>query len=311
MLTVAIVGCGAIGNTHARQYAAISGCQLVAVGDIRQDDVDATARRFHVIASTDLGQMLAAEEIDAVSVCTAGVDNGGNHYAVARQCPEAGKHVLVEKPICNALEPAKEPVRLARERGLFSGRGPQPPLRPCRKEGADPGTGGADWRAGPVHHGTLDRPSERVLSPLPPPGAAQPQHQADDLVQLYHRHGVRVGMSGGPCSARTRPRHATASSGSSFWAMPVASCWTTCSSGWKLFPHGSDDTIAYRATMMNAGPHVFVDTFGNRRRGWRRSARGAGEGIGGGGLAGAGGDRSSDPFLPGAEDRGYGRTAGK
>src|SRR5947209_11228014 len=59
--------------------------------------------------------------LDAVSICTAGAENGGDHYAPAMECLEAGLHVLCEKPISNNINHAREMVAAARARGLYLG----------------------------------------------------------------------------------------------------------------------------------------------------------------------------------------------
>jgi predicted dehydrogenase len=60
-------------------------------------------------------------EIDAVSVTTAGVENGGDHYAPTMELLNAGYPVLGEKPISNNIQHAKEMVALAKEKNLRYG----------------------------------------------------------------------------------------------------------------------------------------------------------------------------------------------
>lgn len=121
MLKVAIIGLGGIGKTHARCYNAMDGVELVALCDLLPERVDPVAAQYGVPAFHDIGELLANTEIDAISVCTAGPENGGHHYAPVMQVLDAGKHVLVEKPISNNLEQAREMVQRARERGLLLG----------------------------------------------------------------------------------------------------------------------------------------------------------------------------------------------
>src|SRR5918998_5264157 len=121
MLRVAVVGLGNIGKTHSNWYSKNKDVELVALCDMLADRVDPVAQQYHVPAYHDLGEMLAQEEIDAVSVCTAGPENGGHHYQPVMQCLDAGKHVLVEKPISNNIEHARAMVRRAKERGLLLG----------------------------------------------------------------------------------------------------------------------------------------------------------------------------------------------
>lgn len=121
MLKVAVIGLGHIGQTHTRYYSQNKGVELVALCDILPERVDPVARQYGVKAYHDLDEMLANEAIDAVSVATAGPENGGHHYDPTMKCLAARKHVLLEKPISNNIEHAREMVRCAKEQGVLFG----------------------------------------------------------------------------------------------------------------------------------------------------------------------------------------------
>jgi predicted dehydrogenase len=121
MLKVGVIGCGGIGRTHAGVYKSDNLADLRCVCDIAQDRADAAAAQFGVKAYHSIDEMLKSEELDAVSVCTAGPENGGHHYEPTMQCLEAGKHVLCEKPISNNIVHAREMVAKAKEKGLYFG----------------------------------------------------------------------------------------------------------------------------------------------------------------------------------------------
>lgn len=121
MLKVAVIGLGHIGQTHTRYYSQNKDVELVALCDILPERVDPVARQYGVKAYHDLDEMLANETIDAVSVATAGPENGGHHYEPTMKCLAACKHVLVEKPISNNIEHAREMVRYAKEQGVLFG----------------------------------------------------------------------------------------------------------------------------------------------------------------------------------------------
>ena len=91
---VALVGPGAIGDSHARALVA-AGCELVAAVGPKQDEVEAFARR-HGIASTalELEPVLGRNDVDAVAVCSP----SPVHAEQAVAALEAGKHVLCEIP---------------------------------------------------------------------------------------------------------------------------------------------------------------------------------------------------------------------
>lgn len=118
-LRVAIVGLGGIGNNHGRCYQKNANVELVAVCDILKDRADAAAKTFGVPAYLSVDDMLKADlKLDAASVCTAGKENGGDHYVPTMQLLKAGIPVLGEKPISNEVPKAQEMVACAKEQGL-------------------------------------------------------------------------------------------------------------------------------------------------------------------------------------------------
>ena len=109
MINVAIVGLGGIGNNHARCYANNPDTKLVAVCDLNKERADKAAKEHDAKAFYSVKEMLASGmKIDAVSVCTAGVENGGDHYTPTMELLKAGLPVLGEKPISNDLAKAKK-----------------------------------------------------------------------------------------------------------------------------------------------------------------------------------------------------------
>lgn len=121
MLKVGIVGMGNIGNTHAPVYVADKLAELVAVCDIIKEKADAAAARYGARAYYSVEDMLANEQLDAVSVTTAGTENGGDHFEPTIQLLDAGINVLGEKPISNDIEKARKMVAKAKEKGVYYG----------------------------------------------------------------------------------------------------------------------------------------------------------------------------------------------
>lgn len=121
ILRVAIVGTGHIGKLHAQYYAANPQAQLVAVCDLAHVRADAIAAQYGARAHYSVDDLLRDGEFDAVSIVTAGVENGSQHYEPAMQVLEAGKHVLCEKPLSNDIEQARAMVAKAREKGVLLG----------------------------------------------------------------------------------------------------------------------------------------------------------------------------------------------
>lgn len=105
---IGLIGAGAIAQNHhlpAYQKLQQEGLvDIVAVADVDEARVKAVGQQFDVPAVyTDYRDLLALDRIDAVSVCTPNF----LHKSVSIDCLEAGKHVLVEKPLAlNAVEGA-------------------------------------------------------------------------------------------------------------------------------------------------------------------------------------------------------------
>ncbi|MGP4038687.1 Gfo/Idh/MocA family protein [Gracilibacillus sp. D59] len=118
MLKVAVVGVGNIGKIHCRYYSENPKVELVAACDLIEERAQAMADLYGAQAYQDMGTMLENEEIDIVSIATAGKENGGDHYRPAVMAIEAGKDVLVEKPISNNIEEARSMVRLAAKKNV-------------------------------------------------------------------------------------------------------------------------------------------------------------------------------------------------
>ena len=120
-LKVAIVGLGGIGTRHADIYQADDRCDVVAVCDALGGKSKAAADRYGAQAFTSVGEMIDNTSIDIASVCTAGVENGGDHYEPTMELLGAGIPVLGEKPISNEIPKAREMVALAKSKGLRYG----------------------------------------------------------------------------------------------------------------------------------------------------------------------------------------------
>ena len=106
----AVVGVGSLGQHHARVYAALPGCRLAGVYDVDPTRAKSVADRHGAPVLEKLRDVIAAA--DAVSVAVPTVD----HHRVARALLEAGRDVLVEKPITTTLDEADDLIRLAAER---------------------------------------------------------------------------------------------------------------------------------------------------------------------------------------------------
>ena len=118
----AVVGMGGIGHQHAACIQNDPLAELVAVCDLNKQKADDAAEKFKVPAFYSLKEMLLAHpEIEVVHVTTSGFENGSWHFVPAMEALDAGKHVLVEKPISNNIEEARQLVDFAARKNLYLG----------------------------------------------------------------------------------------------------------------------------------------------------------------------------------------------
>lgn len=108
MLRAAVIGLG-VGEQHLAGYAAHPGCELVAICDTDPQRLREVGRRHPDLrATTDPAQILAAGDIDVVSV--ASYDSA--HFEQITAALRDGKHVFAEKPIVVEEGHAREVRRL-------------------------------------------------------------------------------------------------------------------------------------------------------------------------------------------------------
>jgi len=104
-LKLAMVGCGESANDFALVSKLIPQVRLAAACDLNPERVQDFARRNRISAVfTDYSELLAADGIDAVCLATP----HDLHYEMIVSAIQAGKHVLVEKPLTRTLPEAQQ-----------------------------------------------------------------------------------------------------------------------------------------------------------------------------------------------------------
>jgi predicted dehydrogenase len=111
---VAVIGCGNIGRTHLSRWKSISDVKLLACVDIeehnaKQASIEYKIPSFHV----DVEPILKDKSIEIVDICTPTY----THKELAEVALEAGKNVIVEKPIALKLEDGKSMINKAKKFG--------------------------------------------------------------------------------------------------------------------------------------------------------------------------------------------------
>lgn len=95
MLNFAIYGCGVISKTHAAALQDIKGAQLTACADFNPAAAESFAHNHCIQMLPDWKALLQSKDIDAVCICTP----SGTHAPLAIEALNAGKHVVLEKPM--------------------------------------------------------------------------------------------------------------------------------------------------------------------------------------------------------------------
>lgn len=111
-LRAAVIGVGYLGRFHAQKYHAHPEVNLVGVFDNDSQRCVEIARECSTEAFSSLAEALTAADLLSIVVPTQ------FHFPVARACLEAGRHILLEKPVTQTVNEAEQLISLAEERGL-------------------------------------------------------------------------------------------------------------------------------------------------------------------------------------------------
>jgi len=115
---IGVVGTGVMGGNHMRVLAADRRYSLTCAMDIDPDNLHAACQPYSdIFALHDPMAMLPY--VDAVVIATPTLE----HLNYARLFLNAGKHVLIEKPLASSLQEAREIVELAEKTGLVAAVG--------------------------------------------------------------------------------------------------------------------------------------------------------------------------------------------
>jgi predicted dehydrogenase len=116
MIKIGVIGCGKIAQVrHIPEYADNKDAQLVGYYDLNLSRAADLAKKYGGKAYASVQELLAEEDIDAVSVCTANY----SHAEITIAALKAGKHVLCEKPMATTLQDCEAMVKTARDAGRF------------------------------------------------------------------------------------------------------------------------------------------------------------------------------------------------
>lgn len=117
-IRTAILGTGFMGRVHLEAVQRVESVEAAAIFGRNDDATARLAAAFSVSqATSDYRKLLHDQTIDAVDICTP----NAQHFSMAKEALQAGKHVLCEKPLTTTVAEAEELVALAARSKLRNG----------------------------------------------------------------------------------------------------------------------------------------------------------------------------------------------
>lgn len=115
-LRVGVIGAGRwAASAHLPGWTRSPLCDVVMLCDLDRELAEQRAKQFNISeVVTDYDKILARTDIDVVDIVT----RGDNHEELTFAVLEAGKHCLVEKPVCHDYQDVRRAHRLAQSKGL-------------------------------------------------------------------------------------------------------------------------------------------------------------------------------------------------
>ncbi len=114
-LGVGVIGLGTWGEWHLKTYTDEPGVRIAGICDMNEELLDERAKQYGIqFATTDYQELLAQDDIEAVSVVTPDF----LHHDIAVAAARAGKHILLEKPMATSLDEALDIADAVRDAGV-------------------------------------------------------------------------------------------------------------------------------------------------------------------------------------------------
>lgn len=115
MVRIGVIGCGYWGPNLVRNFMAVPNCTMSMVCDIDEKRLEHMKKLYPEIEIiSEFDTMVKSPDIDAVAIATP----VRFHFEIAKQCLEAGKHILVEKPLASSLKECHQLRELAEQKKL-------------------------------------------------------------------------------------------------------------------------------------------------------------------------------------------------
>ncbi len=156
MLRIGLLGCGRIGQVHARSISQIDGATVAAVADALADPADALAARTGA-AVMEAGVLIDSPEVDAVVIGTP----TDTHYALIHAAAAAGKAIFCEKPVDMSADRIRDCIGAVEAAGV--------PFMTAFNRRFDPNFANVQARIADGEIGAVEIVTIQSRDPSPPP----------------------------------------------------------------------------------------------------------------------------------------------
>lgn len=109
-----LIGCGSVSPYHVKAIQKAGNAELIMAADSDVSQARRFARRFGLEAAAGVDELLENQSIEAVSIAVP------HHLlpVLGSKAAEAGKHVILEKPVATNCEDAEKLIDTCREAGV-------------------------------------------------------------------------------------------------------------------------------------------------------------------------------------------------
>jgi len=114
LIRFGLIGCGRVSFRHIQSLHDLADhARLLAVADVVEGRAQRAAAQAGAEAYTDYRRLLDRPDIEVVNICTP----SGLHPQMAIEAMQAGKHVILEKPMALSLAEADRILQTVAETG--------------------------------------------------------------------------------------------------------------------------------------------------------------------------------------------------
>lgn len=108
---IVVIGCGSMGESHLNGICNNKRISIIGVVDVNEERAQKKCEKYKANSwSISYSEFLIRDDVDIIIIAT----YPSSHLSITRDCIQAGKHVLCEKPIAGNIKEAEEFVKIAK-----------------------------------------------------------------------------------------------------------------------------------------------------------------------------------------------------